>query len=141
MLDKADYYHGAAIIRLLDDNKCYSIKKNGYLGYVVNEKVFVFLKYTTKARSPWRFSFDQEDISRCLKMESEYESIALGLVCAGDGVCALKWEEAKNLLGGNPGWISAKRNHNERYEVAGSSDQLDRKVSVGRWPVLFSELI
>jgi len=141
MLDKAHYYHGAAIIRLLEDERGFSVSKKGFLGYVVNEKIFVFLKYTTKARTPWRFSFDQEDVDRCFRMSLEHEDVVLGLICGGDGVCALKWEEAKMLLDGKPGWICVKRNHNERYGVTGSASELDRKVAVGRWPTLLSETI
>ena len=141
MLDKANYYHGAAIARLLEDENSFSVRKKGLLGYVVNEKVFVFLKYTTKARTPWRFTFDQEDVDRCFSMSLNHEAVISGLICGGDGVCALKWQEVKLLLDGKPGWICIKRNHNERYGVTGSADELDRKVAVGRWPTLISEII
>ncbi|OGI68714.1 hypothetical protein A2738_00170 [Candidatus Nomurabacteria bacterium RIFCSPHIGHO2_01_FULL_42_15] len=140
MIDKLQYYHGAAIVALLE-NENFSVKKKGLLGYVVNEKVFVFLKYTTKARSPWRFSFDQEDIDRCLKMESEYSTVILGLVCGGDGVCALTWKEARSLLSTNPGWISVQRKHNKSYGVAGSISKLKGKVSVRRWSNIVSEVV
>lgn len=62
MLDKSAYYHGAAVIPILEDARCSSIRKRESLGYVVNNDIFLFIKYTTKARPPWRFTFDQEDI-------------------------------------------------------------------------------
>jgi hypothetical protein len=133
MMEKANYYHGAAIISLLESEKCFSVKKKEFFGYVVNDKFFVFLKYTTKAKSPWRFIFDQEDINRCLKISSEYEDIALGLICGGDGVCGLKWNEVRCLIGDKPGWISVNRRHNERYAVAGPVSALKNKIPVGRW--------
>jgi len=140
MIDKLQFYHGAAIISLLE-NENLSAKKRGSLGYVVNDRVFVFLKYTTKARSPWRFSFDQEDVDRCLKMALEYKVVILGLVCGGDGICALSWEETQYLLNTKPGWISVKRKHNKSYGVAGSVSELKRKVSVRRWRSIISEVV
>ena len=136
MLDKTEYYHGAAIIRLLENSACESVKKKEYLGYVVNGSVFAFLKYSTKGRSPWGFSFDQEDVDRCVKMSQEYSRVVLGLICGGDGVCALEWNEAEMLLGGKPGRIAAARKHNHSYSVWGTVGELKHKVPVGRWPLV-----
>ena len=140
MLDKAQYYHGAAIMALLEHNQ-FSVKKMGTLGYVVNDKVFAFLKYTTKNKTPWQFSFDQEDVDRCVKMASSHKALVVGLVCGGDGICALTWDEVKMLLNSKPGRISTKRKHNESYGVVGSQGELKRKIAVGRWPTLVSEII
>lgn len=138
MLYKFGYYHGAAIIRLLEDERCRSVHKQG-LGYVVNERNFVFFKYRTKTRSPWGFNFDQEDIDYCLKIAGAYERFVLGLICGGDGICALNWEEAKTLLGGKAGSISVERKHRHQYSVWGSVEELKNKISVSRWPVLLFE--
>jgi hypothetical protein len=113
MLDKSAYYHGAAVIPVLEDSRCRSIRKLGTLGYVVNDDTFLFIKYTTKARSPWRFTFDQEDIDRCARMSGEYRRLVFGFVCGGDGVCAVcaaatvsvrsTGYRAKNCLGRSEG--------------------------------------
>ena len=139
MLDKTDYYHGAAIVKLLEDSRCASVQKKGLLGYVINGDSFVLLKYTTKARSPWGFSFDQEDIDRCLKMASEYRRVILGFICGGDGVCALDWSQAKELLAEKPGRIAAGRKHNKQYEVWGTEGELKGKIPLNRWPSLLFE--
>lgn len=138
MLSKFGYYHGAAIIRLLEDERCRSVRRQEF-GYVVNEKTFVFFKYKTKTRSPWGFNFDQEDIDYCLKIAGEYERFVLGLICGGDGICALDWEEAKTLLGGKAGSITADRKHRHQYSVWGSVEELKNKISVNRWPNLLFE--
>jgi len=139
MLDKSEYYHGAAIIRLMGDARCLAVKKRGFLGYVVNDEIFVFLKYTTKARSPWGFSFNKEDVDHLFTIEQEYKSVVLGLVCGGDGVCALHWSEAKELLGGKPGRIATGRKHNQCYAVWGTKGTWKRKIPLGRWPLLLFE--
>lgn len=139
MLDKSEYYHGAAIVRLLEDEKCRGVRKREFLGYVVNDDIFALLKYTTKGRSPWGFTFDQEDIDRCTRMASEYRRAVVGLICGGDGVCAVSWAEATQLLDGKPGRIAAGRKHNCSYSVWGSAAELKKKVPVGRWPALVFE--
>lgn len=135
MLDKSGYYHGAAIIRVLEDCRCRSVRKDGF-GYVINEEVAVFLKYSTKVRSPWGFTFDDEDISRCHRMAQEHGRLILGLVCGGDGVCALEWREVTKLLADKPGRIAAGRKHNESYAVWGTAGAIKGKIPVGRWPGL-----
>ncbi len=139
MLDKFSYYHGAALTRLLDDERCRAVRKHGLLGYVVNDEIFVFLKYTTKARSPWGFAFDQEDVNRCLTMSGQFKRIVLGLICGGDGVCALEWDQACELLGGRSGRIAVGRKHNHSYEVWCTEGELKRKISLRRWPSLLFE--
>jgi len=139
MLDKSGYYHGAALTRLLDDERCRGLRKHGHLGYVVNGETFVFLKYTTKARTPWGFTFDQEDIERCFNMSEQYSRVIIGLICGGDGVCALEWSQARELLGGKPGRIAAGRKHNHSYDVWGTEGEMKRKISLRRWPELLFE--
>jgi hypothetical protein len=136
MLDKSAYYHGAAIVQLLEDAQCRSIRKLGTLGYLVNDEIFVFLKYTTKATSPWRFTFDLEDVERTNKMAAQYRRVVFGFVCGGDGVCAIDSDQGRALLGGKPGWIAADRKHNRSYSVWGAGGELKRKISLGRWPGL-----
>lgn len=139
MLDKTEYYHGAAVVRLLEDARCRGVRKREFLGYVVNNETFALLKYTTKARSPWGFTFDQEDIDRCARMTGEYKRVVVGLICGGDGVCALTWGEITQLLGRKPGRIAAGRKHNCSYAVWGTAGELKQKVPVGRWPALAFE--
>ena len=141
MLGKFEYYHGAALVRLMDDERCKAVKKRkaSKLGYIVNDEIFVFLKYTTKARSPWSFLFDQEDVDCCSEMEREYKKVVVGLVCGGDGTCSLYWAETRELLGGGAGRIAVGRKHNQRYAVWGTAGEWKRKISLGRWPSLLFE--
>lgn len=139
MLDQTDYYHGAAVIRLLEDQRCNAVRKRNNLGYVVNGENFIFLKYTTKVRTPWGFTFDQEDIERGFRMLKEYKRVVLGLICGGDGICALDWTEVEKLLDRKPGRISAGRKHNQSYAVWGTAGELKGKISLRRWPQLLFE--
>ena len=136
MLEKLEYYHGAAIIRLLEDERCGDIKRHKLLGYVVNLHTFILLKYSTKGRSPWGFTFDQEDVDRASRVAADYQRVILGLICGGDGICAINWEEGRRLLADQPGRIAVGRKHNHSYSVWGTAGELKWKVPVNRWPSL-----
>ncbi|MBY0110576.1 hypothetical protein K2Y00_01015 [Patescibacteria group bacterium] len=139
MIDKSQYYHGAAIMSLLQD-KNLSLTRKGLLGYVVNNKVFAFFKYRTNPRTPWIFIFDQEDVERCSAMNLEYEGVIVGLICGGDGVCWITWKEASELLDLKPGRITLRRKHGESYGVFGQVMNLKRKIPVSRWATIISDL-
>lgn len=139
MIEKLEFYHGAALVRLIEDSQCKNIGKY-QLGYVVNGSRIVFMKYTTKATSPWRFTFSEDDIIRFTTALGNFKSCILVLVCGGDGMCAIPWIAAKKLLGNRPGWISAKRAFSGCYAVMGSQGTLKRRVALNHWPaIVFKE--
>jgi hypothetical protein len=138
MIDKQEYYHGAAIIRVLEDERSTAISKHA-CGYVVNDEVLIMLKYSTKSRSPWRFTFTLDEMVNIETLIKKNGRIIIALVCGGDGICAIHAKELYSILGDNPGWLSVKRNYNEQYGVAGPNGHLERKVSFQRWPSIIFE--
>ncbi|MGD1148956.1 MAG: hypothetical protein ABR961_13515 [Thermoanaerobaculaceae bacterium] len=139
MIDETAFYHGAALVRLLDDSRCATVRKHP-CGYVVNDALFVYLKYTTKKRGPWGFSASGLDLARLAAVRAEFSFVCIGLVCGGDGVCAVSAPEFEAILGGSPGWVSVRRQFHKRYTVSGAKGALDRKVAMQRWPtLLFAE--
>ena len=139
MIEKLEFYHGAAIIRIIEDNRCRSISKNEY-GYLVNGDRLIFLKYTTKAHSPWRFTVSADDLGRLENPGGVIERCVIGFVCGGDGICPVPLECVRRLLGGTAGWIAAKRVFSGCYSVTGSHGKLPRKIPLNDWPaILFEE--
>lgn len=140
MIDKQEFYHGVAILRLLEDPRCQNVKK-GDGGYVVNGDSFAFLKYSTKNRSPWGFSFGLEDIQRLDATAGTHRNVVVALICGGDGICAVSWKDAADLLGNQAvGWLSARRGFRELYAVAGPKGKLKHKISFQEWPALLFEV-
>lgn len=133
MIDRQEFYHGAAIIKLLEDKRCEKVRKQDF-GYTVNDEIFIFLKYSTKGRSPWRFSFSESDIECLNLLAGSFRKIILALICGGDGICSISWKEATGLLGNEAGWIAARRNFNEQYAVSGPRGKLNHKISLNEWP-------
>ena len=133
MLEKLEFYHGAALVRLIEDPRCQTIGRHTY-GYHVNKTRFIAIKYSTKARSPWGFTFSQNDIVRLRATEKEFGHCVIAFVCGGDGVCGLPWTVVVDLLGNAPGGISAKRAFAGCYAVSGPAGMLKGKVAMNRWP-------
>ena len=133
MIDKQEFYHGAAILRVVSDDRCESVCKSDG-GFLVNDQVFVYFKYRTKSRTPWSFVFAKEETAQLNAAESKYGKVVIGLICGGDGVCGLPWPPARDLLADQAGWVSCARRFNEQYGVSGSAGALRRKVSLQQWP-------
>lgn len=133
MIEKLEFYHGAALVRLIEDPRCETIGKHVY-GYRVNQQRLVAIKYSTRARSPWGFTFSQDDIDRLQMTEQQFGGCFIAFVCGGDGVCALSWITVVDLLGNSPGGISAKRAFAGCYAVSGPTGALKGKIAMNRWP-------
>lgn|SRR3990172_3471739 len=138
MIDKQEYYHGAAIVRLLEDGRYKTVIKHS-LGYMINGEVIVLVKYSTKNRSPWRFTFTLDEMVSVEILGKQNTRMAIALICGGDGICAITVGELRSIMGDNPGWIAAKRNYNEQYGVSGPSGKLERKIGFQRWPSIVFE--
>jgi hypothetical protein len=139
MIEKLEFYHGAALLRMIEDARFKTISKRG-CGYCVNRDRFVAIKYSTKSHSPWGFSFSGDDIVRLRIAEEEFDDCVIALVCGGDGVCALFWSRVAELLKNSPGGISTRRGFAGCYAVRGPAGRLQGRVAMNRWPsILFDE--
>lgn len=133
MIAKREFYHGVAVVRLLEDRRCRIVRK-AELGYLVNDNIFIFLKYSTKARSPWRFTFVSAEVDQLNSCAASLGDVLVAFICGGDGICAVPWSDVCRLLGSKPGWISARRDFRREYRVAGPTGELGGKVPVNEWP-------
>jgi hypothetical protein len=138
MIEKLEFYHGAALVRVIEDARCESIAKHA-CGYRVNDSGILAIKYSTKARSPWGFTFSADDIFRLSGVAAKHGDCSIALVCGGDGVCALSWRIVSALLADSPGSITAKREFAGCYAVTGPAGVLKGKVAMNRWPGIVFE--
>lgn len=137
LIDKADFYHGAALAAALDDSRCVDIA-GCPPGYLVNDAVLALIKYRTNGRSPWQFTFSAEDLARLQHCPDGVDRVVLALVCGGDGICAVSAETACSLLDGAAAWIAVRRKFRGWYGVSGPAGRLEKKVPLRRWPeILF----
>jgi hypothetical protein len=135
MINEFEFYHGVAFARMLHVMqkevaiKPYSPSDNA--AYVVNGTIGIYVKYSTKRLSPWRFSFQQKHRDNIVAMENDLGAAFVLLVCNDDGIVILTFDEFKQVLNETQEgveWISATRNRRQMYSIKGSDGKLSFKV-------------
>ena len=107
MIDQKDFYHGAALLQLLGGEESYNIRRIDQ-GFILNDRLFAYIKYTRRERPPWRFSITRDEVEVLQKHEGTF-TIAIGLVCGGDGICCVSGPEVWKLISPDGGWLAAPK--------------------------------
>jgi hypothetical protein len=132
---KQDFYEGAALYLLARTNQVKTIRYNAPL-YLINGVLSVLLKYSTKIRSPWGFTFTPDEQSTLQQEASKRDrSLIVGMFCGSDGIAAISYSSYLTVAKPRPAaiHIACYRQHWEHYEVRGPDGTLDRKVSPSNW--------
>lgn len=137
LIDKQAYYRGAALFQLIEDDRMETIRRVRP-GFIVNDEIFVLVKYTAMMGPRWQFTISSGERDALEKHSSERD-VAIALVCAGDGVCAVRWDEVKPFLDNPANWIAASRRVHERYRVSGSNGEMKGRIPRNNWPQLLFE--
>lgn len=131
-IKKQEFYEGAALHQL----SCSQPVAIAYLPpfFILNDRLSVLLKYCTKGRSPWNFTFTAREQAQ-IQARRKISPIMLGLVCGDDGVAAIECEAYFAIARprGTPVHVACFRRHGEHYEVCGPDGTLDGKVPPSRW--------
>ncbi len=141
MIRDFEFYHGLVFARILHaTQRPLSIRPFQSVSnssYVVNETVGIFIKYSSKRMTPWRFTFMKEHQEEIELLKGSYQKAFLVLVCSDDGVVCLSYDELKRILDCQHDpieWISATRHKREMYSVRGSDGELDFKIGQSEFP-------
>ncbi|MFZ2152328.1 MAG: hypothetical protein WAV09_04440, partial [Minisyncoccia bacterium] len=135
MIKAFEFYHGLVFARILHaTQKSILIKpfpSSDNASYVLNDKVGIYIKYSTKRLSPWRFSFQKRHQDEILDMKNKVGEVFLLLVCNDNGIVAISFDELKQILNETHEqveWISAARGKREMFSVKGSDGELEFKI-------------
>lgn len=132
-IKKQEFYEGAALHLLARTGGITSIRYESPF-FVLNRNVQVYLKYSTKGRSPWGFTFtlDEQGI---LMEKAPLVKTVIALICGADGVAAFTYESYLKIaaLRRSAVHVACYRKHGEYYEVNGPDGRLDGKVSPSNW--------
>jgi hypothetical protein len=133
-IKKQDFYEGAALHVLARTNQVKSIQYDAPL-YLINDRLSVLLKYSTRIRSPWGFTFTPDEQSMLKEAASKRRTLMIGLICGSDGVAAISYSSYLAVAAPRNAAIhvACYRQHSEHYEVCGPDGTLDRKVSPSSW--------
>jgi len=147
MSHEFEFYHGVALCRLIHHDQIESVKlypSPGNASYIVNGEIGIYIKYSAKRMSPWRFTFKrdhQEEISEMKQLL--HHEVYLVLVCGEDGIACLRFDEVKKILDHvheDIEWVSVSRRPREKYTVCGHDGKLNFKISDSSFPAkLFTQ--
>lgn len=141
MLKEFEFFHGVVFARIIHGGnipiaiKTYPTTSNS--SYIINDNVGIYIKYSSKRMSPWRFSFSKEHQDEILEMKKKLKEVFIILICNDDGVVCLSFSELKIILDNQHDemeWISAARSPREEYQVKGSDGQLKFKIANSDFP-------
>ena len=132
-IKKQAFYEGAALHILARSNVITTIRYESPF-FLINDNLLVYLKFTTKVRSPWGFTFTTEE-QKLLRKEASNRRIVIGLVCGADGVASLTYDAYRTVASFRTSavHISCYRQHGEHYEVNGPDGTLGGKVAPSNW--------
>lgn len=132
-MKKQDFYEGAALYGLARTSQISSILYEPPF-FVLNGRLSLHLKYSTRARSPWGFAFTPDE-QLLLQERATRSRIVIGLICGADGVATLTYEDYLSVAARRSSavHIACYRKHAEHYEVNGPDGRLSRKVAPSSW--------
>jgi hypothetical protein len=132
-IKKQEFYEGAALHLLARTGGITSIRYEAPL-FVVNNRLLIHLKYSTKGRSPWAFTFMPDEQEILQNRASELKTV-IGLICGADGVAAISYDAYQSVAAPRKSavHIACYRRHGEHYEVNGPDGRLDGKVAPANW--------
>jgi hypothetical protein len=132
-IKKQEFYEGAAL---------HLLARTGHLARItyeapffhINDRLFVLLKYSTKNRSPWGFTFTSEE-QRLLSDRAARSQTAIGLICGADGVAAFLYAAfaAVALTKSGTVHVACYRQHREFYQINGPSGTISEKIAPSNW--------
>ncbi len=132
-IKKQEFYEGAALHLLARNGGITSIRYDPPF-FLMNSQLLVLLKYSTRGRSPWGFTFTPSEQVLLQNSASEFK-IVIGLICGADGVAAITYGDYVSVAAPRnvAVHVACYRKHGEYYKVNGPDGVLDGKVAPSNW--------
>jgi len=142
MAKDVKFFHGIALVRIVDSSPVL-LKKVDRSVYSLDNKIYFYIKHSTKRMSPWTFSFLRNHVEKIVSLYNSKTKIYIVLVCNDDGICCLDFKEFKTVISYKnslyPKWIRVSRKKGEKYYITGSDGVLKHKIGNSDYPTkLFS---
>lgn len=144
MFDEYEFYQGV-VLRQLIVNADHSaivkpfVKEGRINAFVLNARIGVFIKHSTKRMSPWRFTFTLDQISDLLDLEAAYFDSFVVFVCGDDGMVSLDVGSLHQIVSFEDrehAWVRIERSPRSQYAVTGNHTELGSKVAHGTAVIL-----
>jgi len=122
-------YYGIVFTSLFEEVTDVRIKKisDNDSAYVLNNRLWLYIKHTTARISPWSYSFRTHDFAVIDQLELETTEIAFGLVCGFHGVCLISSQDLKvagGVFQGDALRITVRTMRGGSWKVSGTAGEL-----------------
>ena len=139
MIQEIERYHGVVLARMVrGEGAGRRIRSHSTVrsAYVIDERLGLYVKYSTSRLSPWAFTFSRGHRRELVELSQELSRVCVVLVCGQDGVVALTDSEVVQVLGeaGDDQWMRVDRRRSQMYSVSGSFGRLPLKVADSSFP-------
>lgn len=144
MIHEDDRYHGAVlrelVVRAAGAISIGAPQSHGRVAsYILNDRVGLLIKYSSKRLPPWRFTFTDNAMTELAALLQADCDVWTVLVCGSDGMLALTRDELSLLT--QDGLLSAPfvhvdRNKRSMYRVSGNAGILRTFKPRGLQPLL-----
>ena len=141
MIKEFKFFHGVVFSQIFhsteDDFLIRSYPTSDNASYIINNKIGIYIKYSTKRMTPWRFSFLKRHQDEISDMQEKFEEVFVLLVCNNDGIVCLNSKELSIILNEiheEIEWVSISRHKREKYSVNGSDGKLKFKIGASDFP-------
>jgi hypothetical protein len=144
MLDEYEFYQGVVIRQLIVESD-YSltirpnIREGRINSFVVNGRIGVYVKHSSKRMTPWRFTFTIEQAADLLDLEAKYPESFVVLVCETDGLVTLNCIQLHEIVSFQEtenAWVRVERPPRAQYDVGGNKADMPNKLPKGLGPVI-----
>ena len=137
-ISKQEFYEGAALHALARTGRISGISYE-HPFFILNEYLAVYFKYSTRCRSPWSFTFTQNEQLSLHQFSSKYE-IVIAFICGSDSVAAISYNEYITVatLRTSSVHLACFRKHRKQFEISGPDGVLCRKVAPSDWQRIFN---
>jgi hypothetical protein len=136
MITDSARYYGAVFAYIIDRWQGSVAIRKAYedaIGfYLINERIPIYIKYSTNRKSPWTFNFQKEQQCRQQCLKDMMMECVVCFVCGKDGIVALRHADFRSILDENfenQGAVTIRRRHNTMYDIKGRDGELNRKMS------------
>ena len=138
-MKNVDSFHGLILARIIQNQPaCLEKYEGNNSSYIINDRIGIYMKYSSKRMSPWTFSFSKTHINEIKDMKNRFEKTSVALICGSNGICCLNYSEFGTVLSienrSFPKWVKASRLKGEKYSVSGSDGKLRHKVGNSDFP-------
>ena len=141
MIREVERYHGAALARLVRSEDASAIKLRLHEDYrsvyTLEDRVALYMKYSTSRLSPWTFGFKIEHQKEITALRNEFDDTFVTLICGTDGIACLSGSEYQRVLDDDPRsgeWIRVVRSARQKYAVSGSDGRSVCRIGDNEYP-------